>query len=110
MAEPALHEVERNAFFDTCHAKAMAQPLGTGLRPRDAGACHDFDDAGVRGFQAPRPELRPGGAVAEVMDQIKRIEERGRDRHRAVEAGATFLLALKLRIDTLNRQALVYQS
>src|SRR5262245_39650881 len=95
MAEPALYEVERNALFDTGDAKAMPQPFGTRLGARDAGPCHDLNDAGVRGFQTPRPELRPGGTVAEAMHQIERIQERGRDWHSAVEAGAAFLLALK---------------
>jgi hypothetical protein len=30
-------------------------------------------------LEAPWPELRAGGAVAEAMHQIKRIKERGRD-------------------------------
>ncbi len=61
------------------------------------GPCHDLDDAGVGRFQAPRPEIRAGGAVAEAMHQIEGIEERGRDGHGAVEAGAAFLLLSKVR-------------
>ena len=82
MAQPALHEIEGDPFFDTGHAKAMPQPFGARLGAGDAGACHDLDDAGVGRFQAPRPEIRPGGAVAEAMDQIEGIQERGRARAR----------------------------
>ena len=82
MAQPALHEIERNPFFDTGHAKAMPQPFGARLGTCDTGACHDLDDAGVGGFQAPRPEIRAGGAVAEAMHQIQGIQERGRARAR----------------------------
>src|SRR5262245_1623107 len=85
MAQPALHEVKRNALFNTSDAKAMPQPFGTRLGARDPGPCHDLDDAGVGRFQAPPPEMRPGGAVAEAMHQIKGIEEGGWDRHRTVE-------------------------
>ena len=95
MAQPALHQVEGNPFFDTGHAKAMPQPFGARLGTGDPGACHDLDDAGVGGFQAPRPEIRPGGAVAETMDQIERIEKRGRHGHGAIDAQATFLPTLK---------------
>ena len=37
MAQPALHEIERDALFDAGDAKAMAQPFGTRLRASDAG-------------------------------------------------------------------------
>ena len=36
MAQPALHEVEGNPFFDTGDAKAMPQPFGARLGARDA--------------------------------------------------------------------------
>ncbi len=36
MAQPALHEVEGNPFFDTGHAKPMPQPFGARLGARDA--------------------------------------------------------------------------
>ena len=51
MAQPALHEIEGNPFFDTGHAKTMPQPFGARLGTGDAGACHDLDDAGVGRFQ-----------------------------------------------------------
>src|SRR5262245_48384457 len=71
VAEPALDEVERHAFFDTSDAKAMPQSFGTGLRPRDAGACHHLDDAGVGRLPAPRPGLCPRGTVAAAMHQTE---------------------------------------
>ena len=75
MAQPALHQIERDPFFDTGHTKAMPQPFGARLGACDAGPCHDLDDAGVGRFQAPRPEIGAGGAVAEAMHQIQGIEE-----------------------------------
>ena len=71
MAQPALHQVQGDPFFDTGDTKAMPQPFGARLGAGNPGACHDLDDAGVGRFQAPRPEIRPGGAVAEAMDQIR---------------------------------------
>ena len=78
MAQPALHEVEGNPFFDTGHTKTMPQPFGARLGARNARPRHDLDDTGVGGFQTPRPEIRAGGAVAKAMHQIQGIEERGR--------------------------------
>ena len=88
MAQPALHEIERNPLLDTGHAKAMPQPFGARRGAYNARPCHDLDDAGVGRFQAPRPERGSGGAVAQAMHQIEGIEEcgpepapRGRDRN-----------------------------
>ena len=64
MAEPALHQVERNPFLDTGHAKAMPQPFGARLGTGDARPCHHLDDARVGGFQAPGPALRA------IMEQV----------------------------------------
>ena len=95
MAQPALHEVEGNPFLDTGDAKAMPQPFGARLGARDAGPSHDLDDAGVGRFSGSTSERGSGGAVAEAMDQIKGIEERGGHGHGAIEAGPAFLFALK---------------
>ena len=69
MAEPALDEIRGIPFSIQATPNPCRKPFGARLGARDAGACHDLDDAGVGGFQAPRPEVRPGGAVAEAMDQ-----------------------------------------
>jgi hypothetical protein len=95
MAQPTLDEIEGNPFCDTGHAKAVPQAFGARLGARDPGARHDLDDAGVRGFQAPRPEIGSRSAVAEAVNQIESIEERGGHWDGAVEARAAFLPTLK---------------
>ena len=109
MAQPAWHQIEGNPFFNAGHAKAMPQAFGARLGAYNTGACHDLDDAGVGGFQTPRPEIRAGGAVAKAIHQIEGIQKCGRDRHGAVQAEATFLFALKgedrrLEIDPIGRE------
>ena len=95
MAKPALHEIEGDALFDAGHAETVPQPLGAGLRACDARPFHHFDDARIGGFQAPRPEMRPGFAVADAVHQVKRIEQGGRDGNRAVNAWAALLPTLE---------------
>src|SRR5882672_8282583 len=95
MAEPALHEIQGDPFFDTGDTKPVPQPFGARLGARNASTRHDLDNAGGGRFQAPRPEMRPGGAVGEAVDQIEGSEERGRDWHGTVEAETAFLLALE---------------
>ena len=73
----------------------MPQAFGARLGADNARPCHDLDDAGVGRFQAPRPEMRPGGEVAEAMDQIQGIQERCGHGHGAIDALAAFLPTLK---------------
>ena len=47
MAQPALHKIEGDPFFDTGHAKPMPQAFGARLGAYNARSCHDLDDAGV---------------------------------------------------------------
>jgi hypothetical protein len=73
MAQPARHQVEWNPFSIQATPKPVSQPFGARLGASAARPCHDRDDARVRGFQAPRPEIRAGGAVAKAMHQIEKI-------------------------------------
>ena len=109
MAEPALHEVEGNAPFDTGHTEAVPQALGAGLRACDSRRLHHFDDPRVGRSQAPPPQARPRLAVADAMHQVKRIEEGGRRGNRTVDARAAFFTALegnrlRLEVNVVGRE------
>ena len=77
--------------------------------PRPSPPSPAIPAAGMRPGDDMEPLALCGRAVAEAMDQIEGIEERGRDGHGAIEARATFLPTLKredgrLDIDPIGRQ------
>ena len=95
MSEPALHQVQGNAFLDTGHAEAMPQALWGRVRAVDACLPHDFDHSRIGGFQAPGPETFTGSAFTDAVCQVQRIKQGRRHGYSAVDALTVFLLALE---------------
>ncbi len=93
MAEHRRQGGERHTGCDRGDSKAVAQPLGAGLRAADGGLVHEAADmargAGAR--HGPQPRAAAGGAAlpgSEAVHEFEAADELGRHRHLAPALGA----------------------
>src|ERR1700722_18236938 len=91
VAEPFLHQVERDAGGDGGHAETVAQPLGRGLWAIEVGRRHDGVHGAPTGHARPGPQAHPaalattGVQLADTVHQVECVEQGRGDGHGTID-------------------------